>query len=302
MASMPAVSLASAPGRRARTLELAREIERRGFSGIYCPSFGDGVGLCEALALSTTTIRFGTSIANIYARQPADYAGTVALIHELSGGRFSFGIGVSHGPTNERMGVQTGKPLADTRAFVEKLRAAEPQSGPLPPIVLATLREKMVELAAEIANGAVWANASRSHMAASLAHLPAEKRNDADFYVGNMIPTCISDDREAAAKLMRRTLTMYLHLPNYQNYWVEAGYGEEIAAVRTAIAAGDEQQVASIMPEHWLKDVTLYGSVGEVREGLAAWFAAGVNTPILVPSSVSGGQPQAFEELFAAFA
>jgi alkanesulfonate monooxygenase SsuD/methylene tetrahydromethanopterin reductase-like flavin-dependent oxidoreductase (luciferase family) len=302
MASMPAVSLASAPGRRARTLELAREIERRGFSGIYCPSFGDGVGLCEALALSTTTIRFGTSIANIYARQPADYAGTVALIHELSGGRFSFGIGVSHGPTNERMGVQTGKPLADTRAFVAKLSAAEPQSGPLPPIVLATLREKMVELAAEIGSGAVWANASRSHMSASLAHLPAEKRNTADFYVGNMIPTCISDDREAAANLMRRTLTMYLHLPNYQNYWVEAGYGEEIAAVRTAIAAGEGQQVASLMPEHWLKDVTLYGSVGEVREGLAAWFAAGVNTPILVPSSVSGGQPQAFEELFAAFA
>jgi hypothetical protein len=83
---------------------------------------------------------------------------------------------------------------------------------------------------------------------------------------------------------------------------VEAGYGEEIAAVRTAIAAGEGQQVASLMPEHWLKDVTLYGSVGEVREGLAAWFAAGVNTPILVPSSVSGGQPQAFEELFAAFA
>jgi hypothetical protein len=37
-------------------------------------------------------------------------------------------------------------------------------------------------------------------------------------------------------------------------------------------------------------------------EGLEQWFAAGVKTPILVPSSTSGGQVKAMEELFAAFA
>lgn len=302
MATMPAVSLTAAPGRRQRALDLAREIERRGFSGVYCPSFGDGVGLCEALALSTRTLQFGTSIANIYARHPLDYAASAALIHELSGGRFRFGIGVSHGPMNERLGVETGKPLADTRRFVEQLRAAEAQTGPLPPLVLATLRGKMVELASEIAQGAVWANASRSHMAASLARLPADVRGSDAFFVGNMLPTCISDDRAAAAQLMRRGLTMYLHLPNYQNYWVEAGYGEEIAEVRAAIVAGRGQIVADLMPERWLQDVALYGSAAEVREGLDAWYAAGVSTPILVPSSVNGGQMQAYEELFAAFA
>ena len=39
-----------------------------------------------------------------------------------------------------------------------------------------------------------------------------------------------------------------------------------------------------------------------VREGVEAWFAAGVRTPILVPSSAAGGQMKAFEEMFAAFA
>src|SRR5262245_66412073 len=87
---LPAVSLAAGPGRRGATLDLARGIERRGFAGIYCPSFGDGVGLCEALALATERIRFGTSIANIYLRHAQDYAQTAALIHELSGGRFAF--------------------------------------------------------------------------------------------------------------------------------------------------------------------------------------------------------------------
>ncbi|HEY7294974.1 MAG TPA: LLM class flavin-dependent oxidoreductase, partial [Dehalococcoidia bacterium] len=146
MPQMPAVSLVAVAGRRARTLEFAQEIERRGFSGIYSPSFGDGVGLCEALALCTKQVTFGTSIANIYARHPYDYAASAALIHELSDGRFRFGIGVSHGPMNERLGIHTGKPLADVRQFATRLREAEPQTGPLPPLVLATLRRRMVAL------------------------------------------------------------------------------------------------------------------------------------------------------------
>ena len=88
MPPKPAVSLAAVAGRRKATLELAQRLEQEGFSGIYCPSFGDGMGLCEALALTTHEIPFGTSIANIYTRHAADYAQTAALIHELSQGRF----------------------------------------------------------------------------------------------------------------------------------------------------------------------------------------------------------------------
>lgn len=297
---LPAVSLAAVPGRRRATLDLAREIERRGFAGIYCPSFGDGLGLCEALALATERIRFGTSIANIYLRHVQDYAQTAALVHELSGGRFAFGIGVSHGPALDRMGVKAGKPLADTRAFVAGLRAA-PRVGELPPIVLATLRKKMVALAGEIGDGMVFANASRSHMAASLGALPAARANDPSFFIGDMIPTCISDDEAAAAAVNRKTLIGYVSLPNYRNYWREAGYVEEMNAIEKAIAARNFDEVPRLMSDRWLSDVTLYGSVRRVREGLEAWFDAGVRTPILVPSSAVGNQIKAFEELFACF-
>jgi hypothetical protein len=56
------------------------------------------------------------------------------------------------------------------------------------------------------------------------------------------------------------------------------------------------------MTERWLSDSTLFGTRKQVMEGLEAWFATGVKTPILVPSSTSGGQVKAMEELFAAFA
>jgi hypothetical protein len=107
MAKLPAVALAATPGRRRATLELAREIEAKGFAGAYCASFGDALGLCEALALTTERIAFGTAIANLYTRHVSEYAQTAALIHELSGGRFQFGVGISHAPVNDRLGGST---------------------------------------------------------------------------------------------------------------------------------------------------------------------------------------------------
>jgi alkanesulfonate monooxygenase SsuD/methylene tetrahydromethanopterin reductase-like flavin-dependent oxidoreductase (luciferase family) len=293
----PAVSLAAAAGRRRATLEVAQRFEKEGFAGIYCPSFGDGLALCEAIALGTREIPFGTSIANIYARHPHDYAHTAALVHELAGGRFRFGIGVSHGPTLSRLKVTAGKPLEDMRRFVAELETGAKQAGPLPPIVLATLRQKMVALAGEIAQGAVWANAARSHIPASLRHLPESRRRDPGFFIGNMVPTCIDADRGAAAAVNRRTLTSYVKLPNYQNYWMEAGFEDEMLAIRKAIAAGQDDKIPSLMSERWLSQVTLYGSPAEVRDGIEAWYAAGVTTLIVVPSSTRGGQMVALQEL-----
>jgi alkanesulfonate monooxygenase SsuD/methylene tetrahydromethanopterin reductase-like flavin-dependent oxidoreductase (luciferase family) len=297
----PSVSLVAVAGRRRATLELAQRLEEEGFGGIYCPSPGDGLALCEALALSTRTIAFGTSIANIYRRHPFDYAQTAAVIHELSDGRFRFGIGVSHGPTHQRLALRVGRPLDDIRKFVTDVRAAAPQVGGLPPLVLATLRRRMVELSAEIAEGAVWANGARSHMTTSLSQLPQGKRDDPAFFIGDMIPTCIDEDRAAAATVLRRTLTSYVKLPNYQSYWIEAGYVEEMEAIRAAIARREDDAIPALMSERWLRDVTLFGSAAEVREGVEAWRATGVRTVILVPSSTRGGQMKAFEELIAAF-
>lgn len=298
----PSVSLAAVPGRRAWTMEIAREADRRGYPGIYLPSFGDAMGLAVAIALETKRVQFGTTVQPIYLRQPSDFASAASFIHELSDGRFWFGIGVTHGPVHQRLGVTPGKPLSDIRRFVGALRASSEQgSGPLPPIVLATLRRKMVELSAEIAEGAVWANGARSHMAASLAHLPEDKRGDPAFFIGDMIPTCISNDVEAAAAVMRRTLAGYVMLPNYRNYWIEAGYAEEMRAIEAAQRAGDVAKIPSLMSDRWLRDVTLFGTPSQVREGVEAWYAAGVRTPILVPSSASGGQKKAFEEFFDAF-
>ena len=86
-----------------------------------------------------------------------------------------------------------GKPLGDIRSFVERFRACTGY-GPLPPVILATLRKRMVALAGEIGDGLVFSSGCRSHMAESLACLPAAKRADPTFFIGNRIRTCIDDD------------------------------------------------------------------------------------------------------------
>ena len=300
MTLMPALSLAAVPGRRQATLALAKTIEDKGFSGIYCPSFGDGLALCAALALTTSRIHFGTSITPIYHRQVTDFAQTAGFIHEVSNGRFRFGIGVSHEPALQRLGISAGRPLADMRSFVSRLKAVT-NVGDLPPLVLATLRQKMIALSAEIGDGLVFANGSRSHMQASLAVLDEGLRKRDDFFIGNMIPTVVTDDVKAAMAVHRRTLTGYALLPNYRNYWKEAGYVEEMQAIEAAVASGEQHRVPELLSDRWLADVTLFGTASQVREGVEAWFDAGIRTPILVPSSTSGGQMKAFSELLSIY-
>ena len=298
MTQLPAVSLAAVPGRRAKIIEIAQEVERRGFPGIYGPSLGDSLSLLTAIAMVTDRIELGTSITPIYTRNVADFAGTAGLLHEISNGRFRFGVGVSHEPAMKRMGITQGKPLGDMRQFVADLKAV-PRVGDMPPIVLATLRDKMIGLAQEIGDGMVFANGARCHMAHSLGVLDDATRNSDDFFIGNMIPTCISDDKEAAMAVNRKTLTSYAFLPNYRNYWKEAGFEEEMNGVEKALADQDLDRVPECLSDAWLAETTLFGTASEVREGIEAWFDSGIKTPIIVPSAVSGGQMQALQDFFA---
>ncbi|MFL5265186.1 MAG: LLM class flavin-dependent oxidoreductase [Stellaceae bacterium] len=298
---LPALNLVAAPGQRLATLDLAREIERRGFAGISVSSQFSNMAQCLGLAFATERIPFATAIAPIYAQTADEFANSAAYLHEVSGGRFQFGIGVAHGPTHVRMGVTPGRPLADTRAFVAKLRSYD-GIGALPPIILAALRKRMVALAAEIADGLVYANASLSHMRESLAAIPAAKRSDPNFFIGNRIRTCISDDESEAKAVLRRTVTNYALMPNYRNYWKEAGYVEEMAAIEKAVAEHRLDDLGKYLPERWLADVTLFGPASKIRAGVEAWRAAGITTPVLVPLSADGEQRTAIRQVFDAFA
>ena len=291
----PALSVVATPNKRRAILDLAAQADERGFSGLAIPSLGATMGLCVSLAHATSRINYWTSIQPIYYSHPVEAANMAAHINEMSDGRFRFGIGVSHGPVTQRLGVSTGKPLSDISDYVTAMRNNERFGGQLPPVYLATLRNKMLQLASDIAEGAIWANASLSHMDTQLSEVPNARREG--FFLANMIPTVIDDDIEAARAVNRKTLTGYVSLPNYRNYWRAAGYTDEMNAIEQAIEAGERDRLVSLMSNDWLDDCTISGPADRVRSRLFEWSQTGV-TPIAVMSSTSGGQAKAIGELF----
>ena len=299
MTLMPALSLIGSANKRLAILQLAAEAEARGFAGLACPGVGGNLALCTSLAHVTSTISFWSSIQPIYLAHPLETAASAAHIAEVSGGRFSLGLGVSHAPMLDRMGLATGKPLSDMREYVAALRRSERSAGTLPPILLAALRDRMLDLAIEIADGALWANASLSHTPTQVSRIPSARRES--FQLANMVPTVIDSDLDAARAVHRRTLGGYISLPNYRNYWRIAGYEEEMDAIETALTAGDREAASAAMSNGWIDDCTISGDATKVRDRLAEWRAAGV-TPIAVMSSTSGGQAKAIRELFDLYA
>lgn len=300
MTNKPAISIIAPPGRRAEYIELAQEAERRGFPALYCPTGVDMdcMALCQAIAQATREIHIVSAIQPIYFRLAAELARGASFIHEISSGRFTLGLGVSHGVVHRMHGVKAGSPLGDMRRYVEELKAAKDVVGPLPPIVLAALRDKMLELATEVAGGAIWANGCRSYVAEQIAKHPGTGREG--FMLADMVLTAIDEDEQAAGAVLRRQLSAYVRLPNYRAYWKAAGYGEEMQAIEAAIARGEIERLPALMSDKWLNDNTLFGSASKVREGVEAWREVGV-TPVLAPSSTHGDQARALREVFDAF-
>jgi alkanesulfonate monooxygenase SsuD/methylene tetrahydromethanopterin reductase-like flavin-dependent oxidoreductase (luciferase family) len=296
---MPALAVFGTPTRRIALLELTAEAERLGVPAIVSTGVHGNLAMCGSLAHVTSRVPFWTSVQPIYHEHPVEVAVTAAHLFEVSGGRFRLGLGVSHVKSMERLGISTGKPLHDMRQYVLALKESVRVSGTLPPVYMAALRDKMLDLALDMADGAIWANASQRYMPTQVARTAASGR--ADFFVANMIPTVIDDDLDAARVVHRKTLSGYVTLPNYRNYWKQAGYADEMDAIEKGLAVKDRAQVDAAMSDRWVDDCTISGSAGAVRDRIAEWYALGVQ-PIVVMSSTSGGQAAAIAELFAAYA
>jgi len=290
----PYLMIRDQPGSRPDQMAFVQELERRGFPGVWAPSRGDNLALLLAILDRTERIQVGTGIAHIYLRHPQLMAQAGSLIEELHPGRLLLGLGVSHQPIHAALGLSVGRPLADMREYVAAMRAGT-EGGPMPRLVLATLRRRMTALSAEITEGALWANGLRSHMASSLAEVPPDRREG--FFVGNIIPTAVDDDRAAGLAAARELLRNYFRLPYYQAYFEEAGYHDEVAAARAAIPAGDREALLAAISERFIADSCLVGTASAVREQAAAWADEGA-TLVLAPPA---GDPGGVERALAAF-
>src|SRR5437764_11184752 len=156
------LGLAVIPGIGWRTTEIqtiAREAEEAGFDAIFAAEVNNDVmATAQLMGAATRRIRVGTWIANIYLRHSYACAQGAALIAEATDGRFVLGLGVSHPPVNQALGIDMQDPPAALRRYVTAVRGWLRGEGPathLPqrptpqpvPIYVAAVTSKTVEIA-----------------------------------------------------------------------------------------------------------------------------------------------------------
>lgn len=162
------------------------------------------------------------------------------------------------------------------------------------PILLAALGPKNVELAAEIAEGwqpifylpekanDVWGEALKAGRAKRDPAL-----GDLDVYAGPVL--AIGDQVEPLREFVKPHLALYIGGMGakgknfYHALATSYGYGAEADRIQELYLAGDKDGAAKAVPDALVRDVSLIGSAGFVKDRLAAFRESGVTALNVVP-------------------
>ncbi len=284
-------------------VRLGQVAEEKGFDAILVnEGRGDALACAEAIALGTTRIKVGTNIANIYFRHPFLTAMTAATISELSDGRLLLGLGISHRPLIESLGMKMEHPRQYMRSYVQTVKQAlsgqpigsffrpRPSVHPLPVYVAAVTTES-AEVGGELADGIMPFLPSRSYLsrlveaAKGAAQRVNKDPNTLDCIVS--VPTFISDDLEQARSAARYNLAFFAQLPFYRMQWRRCGFVAEVNALQEAWKKNDRRAAAALVSDRMVDEVCVFGPPSLCREQLAAFHEAGASMPVIAVSPVN---------------
>lgn len=250
-------------------LEQARSAQRDGFSSYWLSQIA-GIDALTALAVigrEVPDIELGTAVVPTYPRHPLALAIQALTVQAATGGRLVLGIGPSHKLLIEGMlGHSFDRPYQHTREYNTALRSllsAKPTSfqgeqitargkvdvvAPAPPVLIAGLGPKMLDLAGSAADGTVtWMcglKTVREHIVPLVrAAAEATGRPPPRIVVG--LPVCVTDDSVSARKLAAEKLAIYGGLPSYRNMLDREG----VQGPEDIVLIGNENQVRESLGE-----------------------------------------------------
>ena len=239
----------------------------------------DPFALLATVAAASRELRLGTSIASIWARDAVTMRSSALGLHELSGGRFVLGLGVSHHHLAEKVrGHRYERPLTRMREYLDAYRAApyrgpRHEADPEPPIVLAALRARMLELAATATAGAFPYLVTAERVRWMRARLDDAARESRPA-LAVTLPVVLETDAAAARAAARAYLVPYLRTPNYQASWTEQGFAE-----------ADWEKPGS---DGLVDAMVAWGAVEDLVGRVAEMHAAGADHVALIPLAADG--------------
>jgi alkanesulfonate monooxygenase SsuD/methylene tetrahydromethanopterin reductase-like flavin-dependent oxidoreductase (luciferase family) len=313
---MDRIAVAFSPLRDAPPRDIlawSRRAETLGFAGIFIPeSFNDSLAYAQAVAAATERVAVGTGITNVYLRHPTLLAQQAAAVQEFSGGRLVLGLGVGHRAVNASLGIDMGDPLAKTREIIATLRSAwvkgphQPRPQTPPKILAAALARPMIELAGELADGAIFNlfPLDRYLRALTMLHRGAARggRDPQTLEVCHFTTAYLGDDRAACLHEAKRMLARYASLPFYGNMLAQCGFAKEVETVRGLMKQRDVARAEEAVSDEMADAVTLVGTPARCRERLRAYELAGATMCIVFPNPVGESRAAAVERALTALA
>ena len=298
-----------------RVAELAAQAERLGYDSYWVADqrwMRDVWVTLTACAVRTSTIRLGTRVTDPYVRHPALTAVAAASLDELSGGRAILGIGAG-GSGFQQMGLERRKPVVAVREMIELVRRlwaggevdyqgelVRFRRGRLEfetrrdiPIVVVARGPLILQLGGRVAEGVMIASmASPAAVRWGVDHVQAGVRAAGRpreaVELSSMLYTSISDDGEAARRIVRRGIAAAL-LGSFPNYDFLAASGLTVPPELWRLLETrqpDYPRLMAAVPDAFVDNLGLAGTPAQCAAQIERIVEAGIGHVVLAPLPV----------------
>ena len=253
-------------------IDYAQRLEAAGIDSVWLAElFGrEPFAAAGSLLANTSTLKVGTAIANIYARDAVAAAAASATLAELSGERFELGLGVSNRGLNESRGHGWTAPVPRLTTYLETIGATKLTLPPTHyPIHVAAHGPKMLEAAAANADGVFTYLMNTEHTARTRDGVGT------DTLVTPMTMCLLCEDSDQARSLARKAIGYYTGLDYYHRAWRTLGF--------------DDADFANGGSDRLVDAIVAWGSIDDIRRRLVEQQAAGTDRVVVIPLNPAGG-------------
>ncbi|MDI2098647.1 LLM class flavin-dependent oxidoreductase [Ruicaihuangia caeni] len=302
-------------------LELAQLAEENGYSSIWvCETrlARDAISVMGAIAARTQRIQIGSGVVNTWNRNPALMAMTFATLNNLAPDRVIMGLGAYWDPLAAKQGIVRSKPLTQMRQYVDVVRRllaleenvtfksdllsvdglsldlghGDPRVPQNVPIYLGPTGPKMMELAGEVADGALINGLLKpDYIVESIEHIRigAERAGRAldDIAKPVYVNVALDEDGDNARRAARRLYAMYLG--QQPHIGLASGLPEEfLAEVKRVVGQWPSRpealdEATELVTEDIALNYIAAGTREECQEQLKKWEATGVDEIVILP-------------------